>query len=365
MLAWLRRFWPYLKVLLTLAILAAVGWQFVRILEAKELQGADQRRNPTEILWDHIRQARPGWLLASAAFYLTGLAISAIFWGRLQQHLGQQLPGAVAVARAYYVSHLGKYLPGKAWALILRASLIQGPGVRIGVAGQASFYEVMTTMTGGALWAAVLFFLLLPSTGTLPDWRTIKGFFTLQAGSSVGLDRNVLVAIALLVALPVGLPIVPPIFNRLVHRTTSPFRKLESAPLPRVRFAYLGEGLALSLGTWLLLGASMTAVFHAVLDGPPEWTLGLWGRHTALFAVGYVASFLMFVVPGSFGVREYSLTMFLVPEMIASAGLDAPEARVVVVASVLILRLIWTLAEVLVSAALYWLPVRRRPEEAT
>jgi len=107
----------------------------------------------------------------------------------------------------------------------------------------------------------------------------------------------------------------------------------------------------------LLLGASMMAVFHAVLPQPPAWSLVGWGREAAFFAVGYVASFLIFVVPGSFGVREYSLTLFLVPEIVATTSLAGAEARATVAISVLILRLIWTLAEVLISAALYWLPV--------
>src|SRR5262245_4216158 len=121
---WLRRWWRVLKVLLTLAILAGVGWQFVRILQAPELQETGSPRTPAQILWDHVRHARPGWLLASGGIYLFGLAFPALFWARLQRHLGQRLPGVAAVARAYYVSHLGKYLPGKAWALVLRASLI-------------------------------------------------------------------------------------------------------------------------------------------------------------------------------------------------------------------------------------------------
>jgi uncharacterized membrane protein YbhN (UPF0104 family) len=341
-----RLLWRGLKWMLTLAILAGVGWQFVRILGAPELD-----------IWDQVRHARLGWLLASGGLYVLGLGFPALYWARLQHHLGQRLPGPVAVARAYYVSHLGKYLPGKAWALVLRATLIAGPGVRGGVAGMAAFYEVLTTMTGGALFAAILSLCLMPDRGTSPNWSTIKALFTLQLDDTSALDRRLLATAALLVAVPVALPIVPPIFNRLVHHLTLPFRQ-EDSVLPRVRFAYLAEGLALSIGTWLLLGASMMAVFQGVLPEPPDWSLISWGRQAALFGVGYVASFLIFVVPGSVGVREYSLTLFLVPEIVATTSLTGADARATVAISVMILRLIWTLAEVLVSAALYWLPAR-------
>ena len=59
--------------------------------------------------------------------------------------------------------YLGKYLPGKAWALVLRATLIRGPEVRLSVAGLSSFYEVLTTMAAGVLLAALLFGLQVPS----------------------------------------------------------------------------------------------------------------------------------------------------------------------------------------------------------
>jgi hypothetical protein len=223
-----QAWWRVAKAAVTLAILAGVGWQFVRILQAPELQGTEGSRTPAQILWDQVRQARPGWLAASGALYLAGLGFPAFYWARLQRHLGQQLPGPVAVCRAYYVSHLGKYLPGKAWALVLRATLIGGPGVRVGVAGMAAFYEVLTSMTGGALFAAVLFAVLVPDRGALPDWSTIKALFTLRLTDTAALDREVLIVLALLVALPVGLPILPPLFNRLVYRLTTPFRQADA-----------------------------------------------------------------------------------------------------------------------------------------
>ena len=45
-----------------------------------------------------------------------------MFWYRLLRQLGQR-PTALAAVRAYYIGHLGKYLPGKACALLLRATL--------------------------------------------------------------------------------------------------------------------------------------------------------------------------------------------------------------------------------------------------
>src|ERR1700730_18657492 len=75
MQAWVRKWWPLLKVLLTVAILGAIGWGF-----ARELQSPD--------LWQ--RSFHPGWLVVSGLVYLGGLGFSAFFWHRLLRALGQQ-----------------------------------------------------------------------------------------------------------------------------------------------------------------------------------------------------------------------------------------------------------------------------------
>src|SRR5262245_57290218 len=139
---WLRRWgWTVGKAVLALAILVGVGQQFYHHLK---------RLDPATL------PLRPGWLALAAGLYLLGLGGSAWFWVRLLRTFGER-PAGLAAVRAYYISHLGKYAPGKAWALLLRGELIRGPDVRFGVAILSAFYEVLTTMAAGALLAAVLF----------------------------------------------------------------------------------------------------------------------------------------------------------------------------------------------------------------
>src|SRR5258708_1681166 len=130
-----RRLWPFLKVILAAVILAGVGWQFVRILSDPALQEPGSTKSPVEVLG--------AWLALSAAFYLAGLCFSLYFWVHLLRVLGQKPRWPMAI-RAYFIGHLGKYVPGKAWALLLRTTLSGGPNVRLSAAALTAVYETLT-----------------------------------------------------------------------------------------------------------------------------------------------------------------------------------------------------------------------------
>jgi uncharacterized membrane protein YbhN (UPF0104 family) len=237
-----------------------------------------------------------------------------------------------ATARAYYVGQLGKYVPGKALALIMRGAMVQGPGVRLGVALVTSFYEVLTTMAAGALLAAVLFLWQPPAALDLewdPAW------------------------LGLLLLVVVGVPLLPGVFNRLVRRASARFRQVESLQMPPLRAGTLLLGLAVTGAGWLLLGVSLWAMLYAVLPEPPALTAELWGRCTAVIGLAYVAGFLMVFMPGGLGAREFFLSALLVPEL---SSQPAEEAAAVVALVVVLLRLTWTLAELIVAAVVWWLP---------
>jgi hypothetical protein len=315
---WLRRWgWTVGKALLALAILAGIGRQFY--LNLSKLDQTDLA-------------LRPGWLALSAVLYLLALGGSAWFWLHLLRTFGQR-PSVPATVRAYYLGHLGKYVPGKAWALLLRGNLVRGPDVRLGVAIITSFYEVLTTMASGALLAAVLFAVAPPAA--LADLEV----------------HPVLVGVLLLALL--GIPLLPAVFNRLVGRLAERFQTVESFRLPRLRAATLLGGLAVTGCGWLVLGVSLWATVQAVVPEPQPLTPGLWARYVAMVGLSYVAGFLAFMLPSGVGVREGVLEGFLAPELAARGVAEGATVATVVV---LVLRLLWTTAELVTAAAVYWLP---------
>ncbi len=339
MRAWLRKWWPWIKAVLAIAILVGIGRQLA------------PAANPA--MW-HRPVRWQGFVLAGV-FYLLGLGCSAVFWYRLLRALGQK-PAVPAAIRAYYLGHLGKYLPGKAWALFLRAGIVSGAGVRMGLATITSLYEVLTTMTGGVLLAAVLLPWQLPQSPPGTNLPVLRQLLALEAPHLTTPDRNGILLLigGLLVA--VGLPIFPPVFNRLIRGMSQRFPKAESLQMPHLRPTVTAEGLLLAAGGWLLLGASLWFVLYAILPRPLEWDWTLWSRYSAFLALAYVAGFVIVIVPSGLGVREFFLTLFLIPEVAPLVGSDPDETRATVLLAVVLLRLIWTAAEAIITSIVYWLP---------
>jgi len=329
------------------AIVGAVGWRFARDLQRPEL-------------WE--RSFHPGWLALSGLLYLLGMSFWTAFWYRLLRLTGQQ-PTLPAAVRAYYLGLLGKYLPGKAWALLLRATLARGRGVRLGVAGFTAFYEVLTTMTAGVLLAAVLFAVLLPDAGPAGHWSVLRHLLRKDGAEDVAPDRTGLVVLAVGLFVLLGTPIIPPVFSHIVRRLSSLNRMMagergegEAPPLPHLGVRCVLEGLVLTSCGWLVLGSSLWAVLQAVLDRPQPWEWPVWGRYTASLALAYVASFVVLIVPSGIGVREFFLTVLLAPELGRALGMAPVDARPIAILAVLLLRVVWTAAEIAMAGFVYWLP---------
>jgi hypothetical protein len=327
MKAWLWRWgWPLAKALLAVAILVFVGREFAVNL-------------------DHLNKAtltvRPEWLVLSAALYLAGLAGSAWYWYHLLRVFGEG-PWLLPTFRAYYLGHLGKYVPGKAWALLLRGQLVRIPeaDVRLGVAIISAFFEVLTTMASGALLAVVLFTL---QALTASDHRLRS--IPLGGGLEV---HPVLLGAALVAVL--GVPLLPAVFNRLVARLARRFQKVESFQLPRLRTKTLALGLLVTGLGWCLLGVSVWAMVRAVVPEPPPLTPDVWARYTAAIGLGYVAGFLALMMPSGIGVRELVLELFLAPTLAVEETIGRGLATLVA----LLLRLTWTVAELALAAVLFW-----------
>ena len=129
---------------------------------------SDVRHRPLSV-------AGAGWLAAAGAVYAVSWLPSVWFWRELMRAVGGRVSFADA-ARAYYCGHLGKYIPGKAMVLVIRAAMVKDRGCPPLRAAITASYETLTMMgTGMALGAAIAPLLFrdwmaahLPLTGLSP-----------------------------------------------------------------------------------------------------------------------------------------------------------------------------------------------------
>jgi glycosyltransferase 2 family protein len=317
---WPRRRWlAWLKMLFRVLVLALVTWGIWKTVQ--------QARHEFAAHQFSLDQVAFGWLFVAGLLYLVGLAPCGVFWHRTLWAMGQQ-PTWRESMRAFWIGHLGKYVPGKAMVVVLRTGLIYSPRVNRTVAATSVFIETLTMMAVGAFASAVI--LLLTSDYVVLTWLAV-GLMLLS-----------------------GVPTYPPVFRRVVrwlqvHRANP---QIDQA-IAGVNGRLMGFGwLIISIG-WLVLGLSLWATLRAIPGGEPGWIESLRDLPLLTAAVGLamVAGFLS-LIPGGLGVRDWILMTLLAPQY---------GAKTAIVSAVL-LRIVWLLSELVVSAILYVdvLRVRRR-----
>jgi glycosyltransferase 2 family protein len=296
----------WLAATVKLLIVALVVWYIRRTLI-----------DAWEQLGEHRWHVDFGWLAAAGGLYLLGTLPCAIFWHRALRALEQPVSLSRAL-RAYYIGHLGKYVPGKAMVVVLRTGLVRGQGVDTSLAAVSVFFETLTMMAAGAMLAAAM----------MAVW--FRGHALLFWA-----------AIAMMAA--AGAPTLPPVFRRLV-RLVGVGR---GSPAVTDKLAGLGYrtmllGWALTGLGWAILGLSFQAVLRALgaAGGNPFEQLHL---HTAAVTLATVAGFVSFV-PGGAVVREAVLTELMVPYL----------GDVVALVGAILLRLVWLVSELVISSVLYF-----------
>ncbi|MHB8970022.1 MAG: lysylphosphatidylglycerol synthase transmembrane domain-containing protein [Pirellulaceae bacterium] len=316
---WSRQGLRLLKLLFRIVVLALVTWGIWKTVQQARRDFAEHQFS--------LEQVDAWWLCAAGLLYLAGLAPCGVFWHRTLWAMSQQ-PTWRESMRAFWIGHLGKYVPGKAMVVILRTGLVYSERVNRTVAATSVFIETLTMMAVGAFASAVI--LLLTSDHAVLTWL---------AGGLMLLS---------------GLPTYPPVFRRLVrwlqvHRANP---QIDQA-IAGIDGRLMGFGwLIISIG-WLVLGLSLWATLRAIPGVETSWLESLRELPLLTAAVGLamVAGFLS-LIPGGLGVRDWILMTLLVPRY---------GAKTAIVSTVL-LRIVWLLSELVVSAILYVdvLRVRRR-----
>jgi len=212
-------------------------------------------------------------MLSAAAFY-------AYLWKLILERLGAPLSYRKSY-RIFFLSQLGRYLPGKVWGILGLVYLSQKEDVsKVISAASVTLQLLLQVVSGIMVFAATLAF-----------WQ----------------NRDSLPGLNLLFLLfPVGLILLHP---ALVSRGLNLALRATGQAQIELRWTYshlLGQ-LGLWGAFWLVNGVAQYFLIRSIYPSPLPQVPVLAG----IFAVAWVAGFLSLVTPSGLGVMEGTLVLLL------------------------------------------------------
>lgn len=255
---------------------------------------------------DALREVHPGGLVAAVVLTMLGLLATSLVWRLVLAAFGHAVPAREARS-VFFVSQLGKYVPGAVWAIGVQARMARRHDVPVRVTvTTALIFTGVHVLTAGLVGSVLVVAGALRAPG--PGWLWALG----AVGCLVGL--------------------VPAVTGAVVRRAAG-------TPLVARWPDVLGVA-ALMAGAW-------TAYALALLLVVPDPSVEVLGALAGAFAIGYTAGVVVVLAPAGLGAREATFVALLSPV----TGLP------VATAVALLARVVHTVADLLL-AALCWVPAR-------
>jgi hypothetical protein len=269
----------------------------------------DQIRSTPEVLnWNRVRwlPLTLGFLFSAAALFPAGIA-----WLQTLRDFRLSVPIQHGTY-AYFLGHLGKYVPGKAMAILLRVGYLHRRGVLVRPAILSVFIETMTSLTTGAILGA-----LLLQGMSAPSW--LKG--------------------CALACIPLAAAtLIPDTFRWLVARISrSRLGAMPDFVAQAIRWKLMLRCAAWSLLGWLLHGTAGWLVLMAIDPSPELLSWSAWSTCVASMCLAALAGFIS-MIPGGAGVRELVATWGIATLVSTPVALVASVAtRLAVISAELII----------------------------
>jgi glycosyltransferase 2 family protein len=263
-----------------------------------------------DALREHRWTVRPGLLALSLLLHIAGLAWGVLVWRLLLRQMGIQVP-LLGLMRVWFISGLGRYIPGKIWQFVGAAHLAGDLGVRAGATVTA-----LAVHTGFFLVAAVLLSVyLLPSA--------IPG----AAGAPLTLLWT-LAPMLLLLLHPRVIGGALGLFRRATGRQLAEWTGTWTASIGLAALAMLG---------WTITGAAFHLFVQSLTPLPSSALPAMIGVNALSFVIGYA----VIVAPAGLGAKEVSLAALL------ALYVPPPVAALLAIAARL-----WTMAAEAIPALL-------------
>jgi len=240
---------------------AAIIWYAARALQG-QWDTAATRLATLDISWSLIGIATA--IVVGTYFLL----IDA--WRRIVTASGQPFRFADA-ARIWFVSNLGKYIPGKVWSIAAMTVMARERGVTpVTAAGSSLLVQLVSVATGIGV-------LLVAGAQTL---------------------REPLAAAIAGIAIAVGILMIPamvPLIGKIINAVTG-----RSVTLPAMSARTIWEAAARAAISWIAYGIAFQIFVAATLGS----AAGATTSYIAVYAASYIIGFLALFAPGGAVVRE-------------------------------------------------------------
>lgn len=270
---------------LSLVLVAVVLWFFGRsLLEQRSAIGAR---------WDELH---PAWgLLALSGFVvLVSYAVLIETWRRTVVAWGAQIAWTSA-ARIWFVSNLGKYVPGKVWQIGAMSLLAEQNGVPAVAAVGSSLVVNLVNLLAGML------VVLLTAAQLIPGARVVP---------------MLLIVTVLALATPWLLPWIARLASAVLRKPIAE---------PKVPPSAMFVALVGCMIAWVLYGVAFQLLAAALFGS----TSGTTASYIAVFTLSYLAGYVFLFAPGGIGAREDVLQ-----RLIAAAAMHpVPDALLLIVVS--------------------------------
>ena len=283
-------------------IFAALVLFFAARSLATQWNKVEPRLSHIQFGWD--------WIGAATALVLVTYALLIEGWRRVLSAWDSHLPFRQA-ARIWFLSNLGKYVPGNIWSLTAMGVMARDRGLSaIAAAGSSVIMQMVSLATGTAI---------VMVTGAK------------LLGQPLLVGAAVLILVVILLSAPRFLPQLAAWAGTLIGRDIAP---------PSVPATSIWTAAIASTFSWLFYGLAFQLFVRGLLGAAP----GEVSSYIAVYTAAYILGFISPIAPAGLGVREFTLAAFMTQLGLANEA----DAALVAIAA----RLWLTIVE-LVPSGLY------------
>ncbi len=231
-----------------------------------------------------------GSLALSSFFVLIAYAILIQTWRQVVVAWGERLDFTSAM-RIWFVSNLGKYVPGRIWSIAAMGTLSQEQGISpVAAMGSSIVVQLVNLVTG-------------------------FGVFFIAGARAMDVPFARAAAIVMLGIALFGSPWLVPVAVRAVNRLTGRAVVVPALPHAAIWWAAAGTTLA-----WLFYGVAFEYFAAGITAGSASGSFADW---TAIFVGPYLIGFITVFSPGGLGTREVAMAEALRRTGLAAGAMTA------------------------------------------